>query len=582
MQYPLPESIGDPDLLVGREKEFGAFNKWIERIPKRLSKSRVILARRKSGKTVFLQRIFNRLWSENGQVVPFYLNIKERRIWLPDFAVLFFRTFASQYISFMDRNVSSITNPLPLDQIKEYGSTKNMRILAEDAENLQNYHDKEAAFDVMWEIASSAPYRYAAAFDRRFLVMIDEFQNTGEYIYRDRECRTAKDPTIPGTWHDLSESKLAPMLVTGSYVGWIINIIDTYLEAGRLKRFIMNPYLTPEAGLQAVYKYAERYEEPITNASALQINRLCMADPFFISCVIQSEFAGKDLTSEDGVVDTVHHEITNRLSEMSMTWGEYIELSLKRINTVNAKRILLHLTKHSDREWTPQELKDELGLDIDVREIQRLLQNMVKADLIREGRSDIDYQGLTDGSLGLILRNRFEKEIAVYQPDVTPTDLKQTFHEEIRRLQKEKQSLQGMVNHLSGMMAEHLLFNEFRSRKRFRLSRYFSGVSDDADLNIIDARMRVKFQRPDGREMEIDVLAASDCGRVVAVEVKNAKTPAGAPVITDFLEKADAWAALHPEHSVIRAFFSFGGFTQEAAALCAEKRVATATRLALF
>jgi len=79
MQYPLPESIGNPDLLVGREKEFCLFNKWISRIPDRLSKSRAILARRKSGKTAIVERIFNRLWSDNGQVIPFYINIPERK-----------------------------------------------------------------------------------------------------------------------------------------------------------------------------------------------------------------------------------------------------------------------------------------------------------------------------------------------------------------------------------------------------------------------------------------------------------------------------------------------------------------------
>jgi len=57
MQYPLTEKIGDPELFVGREKEFRQINKWLGNIPKRLSKSRVILARRKSGKTAFVQRI---------------------------------------------------------------------------------------------------------------------------------------------------------------------------------------------------------------------------------------------------------------------------------------------------------------------------------------------------------------------------------------------------------------------------------------------------------------------------------------------------------------------------------------------
>lgn len=78
MQYPLAEKIGRPDLLVGREKEFANFNKWISRIPGKLSKSRVILARRKSGKTSFVQRIFNQLWSANGEVIPFYFVFEKK------------------------------------------------------------------------------------------------------------------------------------------------------------------------------------------------------------------------------------------------------------------------------------------------------------------------------------------------------------------------------------------------------------------------------------------------------------------------------------------------------------------------
>jgi len=87
MKYPLREKIGNPDLLVEREKEFDNFGKWIANIPKCLSKSRVILARRKSGKTSFVQRIFNQLWSENGEVIPFYFDIGENKIWYPMFAI---------------------------------------------------------------------------------------------------------------------------------------------------------------------------------------------------------------------------------------------------------------------------------------------------------------------------------------------------------------------------------------------------------------------------------------------------------------------------------------------------------------
>ncbi len=90
------------------------------------------------------------------------------------------------------------------------------------------------------------------------------------------------------------------MLVTGSYVGWLVSVINKYLEAGWLKRIFMAPHLTPEAGLQAAYKYAEISGEPVTHETAALISRLCMADPFFISCVIQSTYEDRDLTSPRG------------------------------------------------------------------------------------------------------------------------------------------------------------------------------------------------------------------------------------------------------------------------------------------
>jgi ABC-type polysaccharide transport system permease subunit len=68
--------------------------------------------------------------------------------------------------------------------------------------------------------------------------------------------------------------------------------------------------------------------EAITNETAIQINELCMADPFFIYCVIHSEYEEKDLTTQEGVVNTVNYEISNDNAEMFLTWGEYLDKNL--------------------------------------------------------------------------------------------------------------------------------------------------------------------------------------------------------------------------------------------------------------
>jgi hypothetical protein len=471
MQYPLTEKIGQPDLLVGRVEEFRQFQKWLDRIADKLSKSRVILARRKSGKTVFVQRIFNQLWSANEVTIPFFFDVADSKIWLPNLAIKYYSAFASQYISFLERDHKLVNTPLPLEDIRKYGLAKSINLFVKDVDFLLKNKKVGGSQDLMWDIACSAPHRYAAFYDKRFLVIIDEFQNFTQYVYRDEKCSGEPDETLAGSFHSLSESKIAPMLVTGSYVGWLLMVIRQYLEAGRLKQIRFSPYLTKEEGLQAVYQYAQYYQEPITNETAVQINELCLSDPFFISCVIQNESGNQDLTTSAGVIDRVNYEISDRHSEMSETWNEYLQLTLKRVNDVHAKNLLLHLSKHADRYWTPRDLKEALSLELDHNQIQEKLLILSEADLIEQGVADIDFRGLQDGTLNLILRNRFEKEI---QESGAP-NLKQEFHKKIEALTTKNQQLQGQLNNMSGKMAEFMLATAFRSRKRFVLTEFFSG-----------------------------------------------------------------------------------------------------------
>jgi len=576
MQYPLREKIGDPELLVGREREWKNFGKWLRYIPKSLAQSRVIVARRKSGKTAFVQRIFNQLWSENGAVIPFYFDIAENQIWLPDLAINYYRAFASQYISFLERDEKLVTEPLTLPEIKEYGLKKSIKSLVRNVDSLLNDQQK-GSHDSMWITAYMAPHRFAAVFETRFLVILDEFQNLAQYVYRDEKC-LYRDETIPGSFHSIVESKIAPMLVTGSYVGLLTKISSQYLQGGRLSQWRMTPYLTPSEGLQAVYKYSQVYSEPITNDTAPIINRLCMSDPFFISCVILSNYSEKDLTTESGVMDTVNYEITSRHSEMSKTWAEYIESTLHRVNDIHAKNMLLHLSKNSARYWTHRELKDELQLELPENEIKKKLVLLAESDVIERGVSDIDFRGLQDGTLNLILRNRFEKEISTFTPD-----LRLDFQKQIDELKKDKGHLRGKLNQLTGKFAEYQLLTDFRSKKRFSLSAYFDGVVDERPLNIIDVRERFIFQRDDGKRIEIDVHAKSSDGRVVLVEVsprlRGAKTQdkMGSRAIEEFQEKIEAYRS--EGITVLPAFLSLGGFTGPAAKLCVDAGIATAERI---
>ncbi|SLM32400.1 hypothetical protein MTBBW1_700001 [Desulfamplus magnetovallimortis] len=95
-------------------------------------------------------------------------------------------------------------------------------------------------------------------------------------------------------------------------------------------------------------------------------------------------------------------------------------------------------------------------------------------------------------------------------------------------------------------------------------------------------RLRWKFQRDDGKEMEIDVMAKSECGRIVLVDVKKTKERTGIALVKDFVEKCDAYSAIFPEQLLLPAFLSTGGFTEEATRFCRENCIGISDKITYF
>lgn len=53
-------------------------------------------------------------------------------------------------------------------------------------------------------------------------------------------------------------------------------------------------------------------------------------------------------------------------------------------------------------------------------------------------------------------------------------------------MRADKHRLQDHLNQLQGLLAEHLLAVEFRSRKRFALADYITGLPDRRTLTMVD------------------------------------------------------------------------------------------------
>ncbi|MDJ0836308.1 MAG: hypothetical protein QNK37_07295 [Acidobacteriota bacterium] len=571
MKYPLKERIGAPDLFVERVAETAEYHKWFAGIPKMISKSRVILARKKSGKTAFMQRLFNQLWSADGQVIPFYLEIVERKVWYPYLAINYFQVFASQFISFRERNSNPARVPLSLEAIADYGREHQIDILERIATELPALFEK-GLHDYMWDLAIHAPHRLASVHDLRFVVMIDEFQNLSHYVYTDKDKKNL-DETIPGSYHELSESKIAPMLAAGSAVGWLIEAIDTYLEAGRLGKRWMSSYLTDEEGLEAVYRYAEIYEEPITNEAAVFLNMLCFSDPYFIACAVRSSCPERDLTTLEGVARVVDFETGNEHAELSQEWETWLDRSLSRINERHAKKILLYLTRLADEQFTPKILKERLALPISEEEIHQKLEMLRKAELIHAARTEYRYYALKDGTFYMLLKQRFKDQLAELDPEA-----ELGIQEELARVRQEKKSLQGKLNNLAGRFAEMQLENDMRTRKRFKPSVYFDGIEDDREFEIARIYPRYVVQAPDGEGGEVDLRIDGTDNRTLLIEVKKHEDPITASIVETLIERVATFKNENPDRDVVPCILATGGFRKDALDAC-EGIIGTATSI---
>ncbi|MCP4153364.1 MAG: hypothetical protein GY757_36895, partial [bacterium] len=394
------ERIGNPSLFCGRKREMKLFTDWANGIPEKRSKSRAILARRKSGKTAIMQRLFNNLWRQKGPVIPFYIEVHDSDVWALDFADRYFRTFLSQYLSFKTgKPLSFEARPWSLSVLERMGKEAGDEFVLSNIQDFSEYLQTEQVQNAL-DTAFTAPHSFAIETNASFLVMIDEIQYMTKYIYWDKE-RKIQAYNLPGMFHGLSESKVAPMLVSGSYIGWMVQMMTEMFVGGRLKRTKLKSQLEEKDGLEAIYRYADYYRVPISDKSAHVLNTLTQSDPFYIATIIKSDWEFRDFSSSENTIKTIEHEILNEDGDIFGTWSEYILNTVHQVNDKYAKKILLFLSKERYQEHTRTEISAHLDDQVPERKLEEKLRTLLYGDLITRGSSAFHYRGIKDDILDM-------------------------------------------------------------------------------------------------------------------------------------------------------------------------------------
>jgi hypothetical protein len=470
MIYALKERIGDPTLFCGRKQPMDLLMNWVNMIPKEMAKSRALLGRRKCGKTAIMQRLFNLLWNQNGQVIPFYFEVQDHDQWLLDFAADYYRTFMSQYLSFKTRTVLDIDNkPWSFVELEEMASDAGEKNATQNMGFFQDDLEAERVGQAL-NLALGTPSILAGREKVFFLVMIDEIQFMTKGIFQDKE-RKVPARRLPGAYHGLVESKVVPMLVSGSYIGWMMQMMHDLFKGGRLKQTPISPKLAEEEGMEAIYRYAQHNNKTVSDEAAVAINLFTQSDPFYIASLFRSDWEHQDFNSVDGALKTLAFEIRNQKGELFGTWSEYIYSTIKEVNDQYAKKILLFLSKERYKEYTRIDISKHLGGQLDDNALEKKLRALEYGDLItRPGLSHFRYCGIPDDILDLIFRSLYQEEIEHNKPNI-----ENELEAKLKAIEKKKQSLQGIVNELKGRVLEWTVFRELnQARKKGQPIKEFS------------------------------------------------------------------------------------------------------------
>ncbi|MCP4395831.1 MAG: hypothetical protein GY801_00765 [bacterium] len=533
----------------------------IDGIKKGTSKSIALFSRRKTGKTALMQRLYNLTFEKNDGVIPFYYEVREGPVWALEFCRDFYLSFIWQYIAYKSRKPEYV-QPSPefkgsFEAAREVAHQEGLDYLSGELRGIEAEYDCRSV-DALWMAVRDAPRLLAGRRNEKIVQMIDEFQYLNSEIYRD-EAATMPAEHFAAGYMSTAEYRNAPLLISGSWIGWLRELIHTLLPS-RFREMELEEMPEDET-VEMIYKYAQIYETPISEEVAYAMSKLCEGNPFYVSALFESPVFDKDFTTPDGLLKTLEYETLNVRGHIRGVWMEYLGKVFYKVNQENAKNIVLYLCRHRDREVSRPELMEELKLQMTERELEEKLHSLVKSDIIEKGRSNFYYRGVQDNIFDKVFRGEYADDIRRFDPKEITQEYKALYEQ----AKHEYQRLLGKHNQMKGLFAEFATINQLRLHA-VEKQKFFRSITHNLpeDFAFVEYEhvWSYRFTRPDKSDMWIDILArAGEQGYSLIGEVKNRSSEAFSKAeAEEFLQKACEVRKREQISKTVLFIFSLKGF----------------------
>ncbi|MDM8515875.1 hypothetical protein QUF76_06715 [Desulfobacterales bacterium HSG16] len=406
IEFAIEERVGNPENFIGRVAELEYLYSWADNIKQLISRSVAFLGRRKIGKSLMLERLYNIIYSEHKGIIPFYYEftegIRSGKNFFEDFTCRFYLQVIGYYTGDITWNRRGVDQKIRVDfstlqaQVEPLNIPHKVKILSDLDECMYMMKRDDAPYEYIIA-ATAAPRSFATTpgVKERIVQMIDEFQYLNMYIdagVEDKPCKA---------YMSTAEMKVAPLLITGSLMGVVSEELMRWLPQ-RFFEFIV-PKMNDRESIAMISNYGKLYGHGITPEIAEYIAYTTNHVPGRIVELLTPKFGKTLISTVEEADQALEYEVDR--GAIKHDWDEYLSLAMDAVNDVNMRKITFFLCQHEGQWFYPRDIKQALSIELDDQTLRKELALLYKYDIVEKtgGR----YGGVFDRTLKKVLMKQY-------------------------------------------------------------------------------------------------------------------------------------------------------------------------------
>ncbi|MEZ4734798.1 MAG: hypothetical protein R3E79_47505 [Caldilineaceae bacterium] len=238
---PLEEPAGE--WFVNRRAELDLFWQWATGIPHPGRRSFALVGLRRTGKTAILHKTFNRLFNEQERVLPVYVSFAQyinspEPITAYQFAEEYFTGFVRSYLAFRYKLPDLQRYKADYEQLHQVAHAQADEQVIHWFELFQGAgRSPYAPAHSLMQWVIHFPKGHAWEHDLPTAMFVDEFQVLARVLDPD----DGRVRNLTDSFQQASETRYAPMLVSGSSISMMVGDALGGLLSGRFQTWHLTP-----------------------------------------------------------------------------------------------------------------------------------------------------------------------------------------------------------------------------------------------------------------------------------------------------------------------------------------------------